>query len=53
MEIRKELGVGGKFKPETPEEHAMTDIDSTGTVEDKDDNSSWNDIIGALSERRF
>lgn len=53
VEIRKELGVGGKFKPDTPEEHAMTDIDSTGTVEDKDDNSSWNDIIGALSERRF
>ncbi len=53
VEIRKELGVGGKFKPDTPEEHAMADIDSTGTVEDKDDNSSWNDIIGALSERRF
>lgn len=53
VEIRKELGVGGKFKPDTPEEHAMTDIDSTGTVEDKDDDSSWNDIIGALSERRF
>ena len=53
VEIRKELGVGGKFKPDTPEEHAMTNIDSTGTVEDKDDNSSWNDIIGALSERRF
>lgn len=53
VEIRKTLGVGGKFKPETPEEHAMTDIDSTGTVEDKDDNSSWSDIIGALSERRF
>ena len=53
VEIRKELGVGGKFKPDTPEEHAMTKIDSTGTVEDKDDNSSWNDIIGALSERRF
>lgn len=52
IEIRKELGVGGKFKPDTPEEHAMTDIDSTGTVEDKDDDS-WNDIIGALSERRF
>ncbi len=53
VEIRKELGVGGKFKPDTPEEHAMVDIDSTGTVEDKDDDSSWNDIIGALSERRF
>ena len=53
VEIRKELGVGGKFKPDTPEEHIMTDIDSTGTVEDKDNDSSWNDIIGALSERRF
>mgnify|MGYP002515460725 FL=1 len=54
VEIRKELGVGGKFKPETPEEHAIADIDSTGTVEDKSsDDSSWNDIIGALTERRY
>lgn len=53
VEIRKELGVNGKFKPDTPEELAMVDIDSTGTVEDKDDSSSWNDIIGALSEQRF
>ena len=53
IDIRKMLGVGGKFKPETKEEQEM--LDSTGTVSDSDesDDSSWADIVGALKDRRY
>lgn len=53
IDIRKALGVGGKFKPETKEEQSM--LDSTGTVTDSDesDDSSWADIVGALKDYRY
>lgn len=44
VDIRKALGVGGAFKPETPEEEALLGLDSTGL---------HNAITSALVEHRF